>query len=247
MKFFVLGFIAIMAAYSFARTCRRYDCDDKLTSMCAKVDSSLVTLNPCEVNSRCEFTYQISGDFKCVPKEPFYFPGEYCGENCTWCISKKFNNETFVCTGNKATEECKSDIDCNAGLYCLKGTCNATRAIGDFCNATYKCDPSALCTDGKCVLIGSLEEGAANKIPILCNTYHANTTHCVKGPKLQEDTCSSSDICKHKYEDSRKVLAVTCVCGKQNDTAAICPMAMGDVPIFDVMPHLLISLVLQLC
>jgi hypothetical protein len=234
MKIYVLGFIAIMAASCFGRVCRRYDCGN-MTGLCAKVDNSLVTLNPCDINSTCEFSYEVSGDFSCVAKVPFYLPGEYCGSNCSWCISQTSTDK--VCTGKKATEVCVSDVECDAGLYCFEKKCNATRSVANACDIAkgIKCDASAMCWNGICTLLGSLPVDTANKIPALCISYHANTTHCIKGPKLMEDTCATGDVCRHQYEDTGKNLSITCVCGKQNSTAAICPKALGDVVISDVM------------
>jgi hypothetical protein len=98
---------------------------------------------------------------------------------------------SLVCDSSTAckTGSCTKDQDCAAG-YCVAGSCQSTRRVGDACGVAAEC-PNGYCVDGYC---------CNDKCEGECQSCRQPAGQC-KATSTPRTTCPGSGTCDKKYCD----------------------------------------------
>lgn len=89
-----------------------------------------------------------------------------CGGPCHWCndpaapgicqlVTGTAQNQNgcanhLQCSAGACAAQCDANFVCEAGFFCVNGTCQATKGIGATCSAASECASGAPCVDGVC-------------------------------------------------------------------------------------------------
>lgn len=235
MKFIVLAIIAILALHATAIECPAYKCDETLKDkQCAIKLETEVKLKVCTgKNEICPLPANIDDESYCTNTTGTnLLPGDYCTV-ATQCLSGNCAKSS-VCVGKAEEAECKSDAECDVGLYCDGKKCVKTALFGEACSDVIKCDPAAICHDSVCVARAQLAAGDNSAVPALCQTFYVNEGKCVKGPTFagKSKDCPAEGFCDYTFNGKTEQRA--CVCGKSEKTAGYCELGHGDVSLDDV-------------
>jgi hypothetical protein len=190
----------------------------------------------CNQTSVCDSSLALQDSF-CVENvlEP-YLPGQ----NCTLahdCLSN--NCVDHKCVGTSINGICKTNKDCNSGLYCKAGqenmTCQPVKIASESCDSENPCASNLLCDNSICVALFSKKLAAnttiiSNDIAMACSSGFATKVDegiysCDLPPqsvKLASE-CVSGTQCK----DKSGKYSSECVCGFGGN--AYCSEFQGDL------------------
>ncbi|CAG9329269.1 unnamed protein product [Blepharisma stoltei] len=184
-----------------------------------------------EINSTCQY----------IPKPSSYlWPGEPCTSNSS-CITNACIDS--ICIGNTAGESCKSDGDCNPGLFCNSEKCTQQINTGSYgCSRDEDCVNSSFCNftgnpaTSICVLGYSLASSQAianceNGVSNLCQNIACiggNNPVCnVKlSSQLLPKACQSSNDCQ--IDGNLSEYLPSCECAFNPNGKAYCGLYPGD-------------------
>lgn len=224
-------------------------------------DISVTLSNICKSDEYCEIGgepnivfYQEGKNVKgeCKVKDTIPAGSRYPGEACQTNVDcYKFQNlkgslgmcENNLCTGAKKDEDCTSDVECVAGLYCDSNEkkCKEQISKGEKCSSSYECKNNLLCFDGKCEdKLYSVKTGEELKIsekePLslkdkFCEYGYFKDNKCAKllykekpnSGKFVE--CSFGKDCVYTVDGTQEEVKKTCECGYNAEGKGYCPIS----------------------
>ena len=157
-----------------------------------------------------------------------------------FCKSKKAING--VCQGVSLDSECKSDNDCDPGLYCKSNKCSNYTMYGKTCKiGTDKCQFSYKCQIYNSILYGNSSDGK-NSTENTCTRFNSSlsafsfffkickqntndtdiATRCIALGSLIYNATNASDVCKYSNGERAKP-----VCA--GNGSVYCFKGLGDV------------------
>jgi hypothetical protein len=202
-----------------------------------------VTLRGCnETFEVCPFQAPLDEEDICVNSTTYKkMPGEYCDtkDNC-YSANCTANN---ICGGQPVGIACKSDMECDVGLYCFNKVCTQTAGAGMFCNDTVKCAADALCVQQACVRLASIENDNATVVSATCKSFYVVNNKCSPGPILIGDSdsnvCNSGlqKPCLYNITDKNLTWNDSCVCGMHVNSTGVCKPGEGDIAVADIVSY----------
>ncbi len=232
--------LALGSVVPTAQTCSRYICTTTaLTgSQCSKADSasspSTYYLKPCANETEvCTVRFESAPD-SCAPtrSNPIRYPGEECNSTKD-CYRGTCDATAKICMAANATQSCEDSVDCNPGLYCEAKVCVATKNEGADCSSK-QCNVNAVCSQGKCVRIGSLPIGASSSAAAACSTFYVRDGLCAEGLTLVRSDSETGPIvcpgvCQYKNKKGEIMEEKACICGMTESNESLCNPGVGDV------------------
>lgn len=178
--------------------------------------------------------------------DTFYGQSEYrCAYGPKLC-------EKGVCVGYKEGGKCLHIMDCDPGYYCSQGNCTIAKKASEECKSSIECERGSRCafvedsfTIGKCVEYGSLQEGsqAMNRLraetrkdppfleSMLCASGYASliTGKCQKAPVIKLESGDSSGECfGDETTCTSDIPGVYAKCGCWYGGSSKCGILRGD-------------------
>ena len=169
------------------------------------------------------------------------YPGEACTQNSE-CITNLCTSG--ACLGALRTAACTKTSDCQPGLWCAPSlTCQPLLPTSFNCTETSQCILGAVCDQGACTDILSLEDGAKvekcpeTRVNLKCRSATCQNVgglftedlECVAAPESVHSNpykCSSDAMCSG-YQGTVAVPG-KCVCGYNAKGQSYCQGHTGD-------------------
>jgi uncharacterized protein (TIGR03382 family) len=166
-----------------------------------------VTDSQCANGQKCDAT-----NGRCVDAIPECNTSDRCGPNCVKCP-----DDRPLCLDGQVCVQCRSDLECGDGKFCLSGecaSCTSDRHCGARCGACGKDAPFCL-TDGtvagsscvQCRTDAECGSGSCNPSTHTCENTGACAVSCAEGL-----VCNGS-ACVECFADAH------CPCGGTCDTS----------------------------
>lgn len=259
----VPGIVFSHLAESFdATSCPIYQCQEDTSKysldQCFNVTTTTYFLRPCQNGYSCSSaTKNCTWSSVTSTSAPFAYLGEPCNYNLD-CIFGQCTNK--VCTGLEASEVCKSNDQCNPGLFCNSESdmCQEQYTIGQVgCFADTWCENGAGCNTtglnpGTCIPYLTLDDYThigfcSNNINQMCQSGGCITlsgiSYCLPSVKSAGNLpvlCSGLKTDCASLPDSKfnNTFYQTCSCGYNNYGASYCGLFPGDQPMIDYVTQL---------
>ena len=163
-----------------------------------------------------------------------YKPGDYAEQN-SWCASGKRNSDG-ICVGNMTNDPCKTDVDCDVGLYCNLKTLVCQEAIeeGYPCTNGAKCQSYLTCFNNTCTKYGHIAAGVkpiftASKDNCQTHYYDYSTRTCEHGPVLTSPMFNDQPnvFCNYSYKG--KTIVDSPACRYSTNGSLLCSQKEGGL------------------
>ena len=224
------------------KECYKYECVTfENSSQCAsKETDEIIQLQPCTSPLVCPLELGERPDYcrdNLVLEQRY--PGEYCEDGYECYSGECIDNK---CKGGDVSKTCSYNYECDAGLYCNdKKVCNHTNIHID-CNSFESCGAFHVCSNYKCVGMGSIDNGKPATVSAACKSFYTYKGNCTEAPKLvRENQCTGPEPCNNTsnrtclYESNTiKNITDHCKCGMTREGTKFCNPGIGDIDISDV-------------
>lgn len=252
----LISFVAylFLLPLSLTTKCPSYICEsNKLQNkQCSLLsygdDRAIYSLKSCEALEACNrttITLDVPND--CVKAESLRtrYPGEYATTEDSCIARLGITADKHICKGKAENQACEKHAECDAGLFCNRSSiCEPVAKVNQTC-INRPCESVAVCNDGFCVLMGSLDDGSPASAPFACQSFHILNGKCAAGPKLLTSDnkeangptlCfnqTTAGKCKYKYPKGGDMIEESCVCGRVDGKiekgSQVCAAGAGDV------------------
>ena len=197
-------------------------------------------------NSTCEYKFGANNNYQNYLK----FPGEKCTSD-NICMRGNYNDigecKDGICTGHFEEEICKSNSDCNLGLFCNEtiGICKKLKNKGEYCTNQYECKNNLGCMNNTCVEYYSLQAGSyvekkgIKDFKVLCKFGEVDERsgkcldelkyYNVKPENIDSNgfvKCEINEICNYTSgDDLNEIYTKKCECGFNKNGTSYCPLS----------------------
>lgn len=143
--------------------------------------------------------------------------GKLC-DGAGTCSTDTASCAPYVCGGNACTTGCQTDDDCATSGYCLNGTCQSKKDLGEPCSSVMQC-ASNFCADGVCCEAACDGQCEACSDAGTCQAVkgepRAGRTACNGDPDVCGGTCDGKARDHCSYPSSAQSCGNSCVEGQQ--------------------------------
>jgi hypothetical protein len=118
------------------------------------------------------------------------------------------------CQGVSNLNGCQITANCNAGLYCSKGTCTYLKSVGSACSSDDECSIGSGCNNNQCAYIFSLNNKQPASDPKFCKSNFVHNGECdtieiyLNGKDTQLSypyRCSTGSTCYYRLNSTGDV------------------------------------------
>ena len=217
---------------------------------------------PCEFGYKCNFiekklinnwSYNTTCEYK-FGKNHYQNYLKFPGESCTTdniCMRGNYNDigecKNGYCSGHLENDICKSNSDCNLGLFCNETIeiCQKLKDVGEYCTNQYECKNNLGCMNNTCFEYYSIDEGiylqkkGSKAFKNLCKYGQVDERNgrClgklkyynVDSSKIDSNgfvRCEIGELCNYTSGgDEKNIISKPCECGFNKYGYSYCPLS----------------------